>query len=74
MIIWIAYCEDRHIDPEMFGFRDRDKAIEKAREYMRDHVAYPAELQEEEIDGVWYMNYAEESDHAFVNAVNINDV
>jgi hypothetical protein len=71
--VYIAYCHDRHIDPDIEIFTDKDNAISFAREYMRHHVAYPEDLREEKLEGYdLYIAYAEEEDHAFVVERDVN--
>lgn len=70
--MWLAYCEDRHIDPETFLFKDRNKAINFIREWMKDHVAHPEYLEEEENGEEFRITYLE-SDFATVTFIEIED-
>ena len=72
MTIYIAYCHDRHSDPELFGFFREDDAIKRARQYMNDTVAHPERLIEETVEGIFHIFYGEEEDEAFVMAVEVN--
>lgn len=65
--LFITYCHDRHIDPDVQAFTDKQAAIDYAWEYMRDSVAHPELLTEEKSEGcVLWIQYEPEDDHAFV--------
>lgn len=74
MNLFITYCHDRHIDPDVQVFTDKQRAIDYAWEYMTNSVAHPDGLVESPTDGyVLYIAYAEEEDHAFVVERSIDD-
>ena len=65
--LYISYCNDRHIDPVINVFTDKDKAIEFTRSFMNEHMAYPDGIEEILVKGYilnLIYNYAE--DNAFV--------
>lgn len=68
MKVYVAYCNDRHIDPVVEVFDEAEKAKEFARQFMRTHVASPDFVQEdEEVPGfVLVLRYFIAEDHAFV--------
>ncbi len=71
---FVAYCEDRHIDPVVRVFTTLPTAIVWVNEWMEEHVAYPEELAEDEVGVfVYWLNYGEESDHAFIAEAKIDD-
>ena len=43
---YVAYCNDRYIDPEVAVFMDFDSAIIWASDWMEEHVAHPGNLRE----------------------------
>lgn len=65
-LIWVAICQDRHLDTDITAWRSRDAAIEHARTYMREHVNYPEMLSENDYGEHWWMRYEAESDYAHV--------
>jgi hypothetical protein len=71
MIVYIAVCQDRHIDPEATAHTSRDAAIAWARQYMREHVSNPDGLRERDDGDRWAMWYEYESDAAFVVSVEM---
>lgn len=74
MKCFVAYCEDRHIDPVVKVFLELTSAVVWVNEWMDSHVAHPSNLAEEHVDGFAYrLNYGEESDHAFVVEADIPD-
>ena len=71
---YVAYCNDRHIDPEIAVFMDLDSAIIWASEWMRKCVAHPENLREEKVEGfLYWLSYSEESDHAFVKETKLQE-
>jgi len=66
MIVYIAVCQDRHIDQEVTAHTSRDAAIAWARQYMREHVSKPIGLHESDDGNRWSMWYEYEIDNAFV--------
>lgn len=64
--IYIAFCQDRHLDPEIKAFRLRGDAIIFAQEYMVSHVGYPDDLHYEDTGILYCINYGDEEDHAYV--------
>jgi hypothetical protein len=67
MTVYVAYLHDRHIDPEIRVFADRDTAIQATRQWMNEMMAHPEQIVEERVEGYeLLLRYAGESDHAFV--------
>lgn len=74
MKIYVAYCHDRHIDPVIRVFSNRDKAVEFAREFMDEHMARPSLVKTETVDCyVLWLQYEPESDHAYVIETTLDD-
>lgn len=71
-MIYVAYLHDRHRDPVIRAFADREQAIDATRRWMADTVAHPSGITEESPEGfeLW-LRYEYESDHAFVVAVAV---
>lgn len=68
MKIYVAYCHDRHEDPDITAHATQEEALDYAEEYLREQVAHPLELTswEDVGDGRWEMRYNVERDHAIV--------
>lgn len=65
-IVYIAVMQDRHIDLEIEVFDYREAAIKWARKYMKEHVAHPEGLEENDNGNRWKITYKYESDYAYV--------
>lgn len=63
---YIAYCQDRHLDPVQRVFPSREKAIKFARKYMASHVAHPEGLSEHDDGTKFEILYEYEEDYALV--------
>lgn len=72
--LYVAVCNDRHIDPVVMVFTDRARAIEAASIYMREHVACPEKLQKNDSGGRWSISYEFAEDNAFVVSANIGEI
>jgi len=67
MDIYVTLCCDRHADPEVFVFLDRDDAIAQARLFAAKYARHPSDIEEEQLDGwEYYTQYSEEGDYARV--------
>jgi len=66
MNVYVAYLNDRHIDPIIEVYKNRDDAIFAAREFMKNNMAHPEHIREKGIEGyeIW-LGYLE-SDCAYV--------
>jgi len=74
MKVYIAYCNDRHTDPEIKLFKDPENAIAHVKTFMEEHVAHPEGIEEKTIDGyLFFLGYQFESDHAFVLEEELHD-
>lgn len=69
--VYVAYCEDRHIDPVIKVFRDYEKAVLWVNEWMEQHVAHPDKLTKEDTDFAYCLSCGEESDQAFIAEVDL---
>lgn len=73
MTLYVAYCHDRHIDPVIEVFTDREAACRFARDFMQSHMAHAEGIKEERVAGhVLFLRYTYESDHAFVRKVKLD--
>jgi hypothetical protein len=78
MKLYVAYCHDRHVEPEVRVFTDRTTAIEYAKQFMHWSMAHPEGIVAGDEDGhpiegyEAYFSYKYESDHAFVVAVELD--
>lgn len=70
--IWIALCHDRHLDPDVEVFQEKQDAVSHARKYMNEHIAHPDRLYEEDIGGQFWIMYELESDYATVFEKTLN--
>jgi hypothetical protein len=67
MKIFIAFVQDRHTDPELRAFHDKEDAKYWARHRFRQVVHRPQQIKEEDAEGYeLYLRYMEEGDYAFV--------
>lgn len=74
MKLYVAYCNDRHVDPVIRVFSDRDKACEFARTFMADNMAHPEHVKVERVQGyILFLRYDLESDHAYVQQVTLDE-
>jgi hypothetical protein len=68
--LFVAYCHDRHLDPEIRVFTTLVPAMKWAKAYMTDHVAHPEHLTEstygDDDTTTYRIQYELESDHALV--------
>lgn len=70
--IWVAVCCDRHEDGDITVYSAREDAIAYAKQFMTDCVSDPTGLFGTDINGRWQMEYAHESDRAFVVPAILN--
>ena len=63
---FVAYCHDRHTDPELRLFLAIDEAQKWAWNYMKDHVTHLDALKEINDKHGYRIEYELESDHAFI--------
>lgn len=54
MKIYIALCEDRHIDIVVKVYTTPDKAIAYAKAFVEENARFPDEIDESEIPGWLY--------------------
>lgn len=66
MVVWVAVCQDRHLDAEVFVCLTREGAIKKAKEYMKEHVSNPRGLRYADTPERYIIYYKYEDDTAFV--------
>lgn len=62
-MIYIVLLEDRHIDPDLFAFATRERAIAKAEELLAEFAWEGAEIergQSEDPSWLWHARYSEE--------------
>lgn len=71
MKLYVAYCEDRHVDPVIRVFDTLESANAFARAFMEDNMAHPEHIKHSIVDGFYCGRYVE-SDHAYVQAVTLN--
>lgn len=65
--LWMAVCQDRHLDADLSIHKTREEAIDYARAYMRAHVARPDDLIESDSPGRWDIESShDDSDNAYV--------
>ena len=73
--MYLAVVCDRHTDPEYRMSENKSKAVAWARDRFKEVVAYPEEIKENEIKGLYYQaTYLEDGDHAYVTTVESLDV
>lgn len=73
MNLYIALCEDRHIDPVVRVFDKLELAIAFAKQFMVDNGS-DQDIEEEKIEGCIYSaQYSEEGDSVRVEQVLLND-
>lgn len=74
MKVYVAYCNDRHTDPEIKVFKDREEAIAHVKTFMEEHVVHPEGIEERKVEGyLLFLGYQFESDHAFVLEEELHD-
>ena len=67
MDIYLAYCENRRHDAVIETFRNKDEAINFAKNVMYDNSEDPENVKEENIEGYeYYLDSELESTYAFV--------
>lgn len=63
MEIYNVIIEDRHYNVEVLSFRNRDAAIEIAKDIAKERNTYPEDLKEEVIESYeYYVEYSCEND------------
>jgi len=69
MQIYIAYCNDRHIDPVIRVFKSFKSALEFAKEFVKENARFPEDVKEERVAGwLYYCQYSCEGDSVHVEA------
>lgn len=72
MSVYVAFCYDRHRDPVIRVFDDRERANAFARGFMEDNMAHSQHITHEMHDGLYRGNYELEEDRAYVEAAELN--
>ena len=66
MSVYVSFIQDRHTDPEIFVFSDRQKALDHTRRYFTEVVAHPERIAEQPCEPyLLFLEYTLESDYAF---------
>lgn len=72
--IYIAICNDRHLDLDIEVFTEPEDAISYARTFAREHTIDPNAIEEEEIKGrLYHASYGTEGDCAYVVSGILNE-
>ena len=67
MTVYVILLEDRHIDPVVEVWADKDAAIERARSMAQEACRFPDDYGEEQIaDWIFYARYSCENDRVRV--------
>lgn len=71
--IYIAICEDRHIDSVVRVFDTPEKAISYAKSFVEDNARHPEDVEESKIDGwLYHCSFSDEGDHVRVEESDLN--
>jgi hypothetical protein len=73
MKIYIAICQDRHIDTVVRVFDDLEKAISYAKSFVKDCSNFPEDIKEFNVDGwLYHCAYSCEGDFVRVEEGELN--
>ncbi len=76
MELYVAVVQDRHLDPIIGVFTEKEAAIDWALATFQEHVEEPGEVVEEtDLEGsdwLWHAEYGDEGDHAWVEATTLD--
>lgn len=71
--LYVCVVHDRHVDPDIRLFVDRDAALQHAREDFHEAVAYPERIEELDPDEDYLVHLTyPEGDSAWVEAVEVD--
>lgn len=75
MKLYLAGIEDRHADPDVQAFTDRDTAITYAREWAQKYAHQPDDYEELHLPQYYefYASYSPESDRVWVVERELDD-
>lgn len=66
--VFVVLTEDRHTDPEIRTFSNKDSAVNEARVMAKEYCRFPEDYEENTYDGSNFLviNYSCESDRVSV--------